>query len=74
MPTITPQKIRAGTTTFSVLMLVLLLFASGCGYRGPLYLPDDTQGGPSSEAVSPDNIDESEETEKDEEEDRDELG
>ena len=74
MPTTTPPKIRTGTTAFFVLIPVLLLFSTGCGYRGPLYLPDDTQGGPSSEVVSPDDSDDSEETETDEEEDRDVLG
>ena len=51
-----------------------MLFSTACGYRGPLYLPDDAQGGSSSEAVTPDNTDDSEEAETDEEEDRDALG
>ena len=26
------------------LIVGLLLFAAGCGYKGPLYLPDDAAG------------------------------
>ena len=78
MPTIPPPKPRAGTNVFLVLIPVVMLFATACGYRGPLYLPDDpqgeSQGESSSETVTPDSSDDSEETETDEEEDRDAPG
>jgi predicted small lipoprotein YifL len=37
------KKLQAGTQRIIVLILPLILLTTACGFRGPLYLPEDGQ-------------------------------
>jgi predicted small lipoprotein YifL len=72
MRTLLPIKNQAGAYIFVALMSLLLLTMTACGYRGPLYLPEEpapeTPSESSDEQAIPVETDDSTEVESDEEE------
>lgn len=72
MRTLLSTKNQAGAYIFVALMSLLLLLMAACGYRGPLYLPEEsppeTPAESSNEQPDPVGIDDSIEVESDEEE------
>lgn len=68
LTTLTPPPLR----TFVALLCTIAVLSSACGYRGPLYLPDEDPTGTEAEAAAQSNAEDEQADDDDAKDEEDE--